>query len=132
MLSGEYHNWNISYCLISFTLFYMQAWNIKDWFCRLDIMQADTTPYSQSDYKRRSLRSDTTFGIWKPFKKMKNTFYFSFISLFVLKIFKFLSWLFGHVGKRTDVKDQVNFKIYDVTTWLTNKCNTYIYQYRRK
>ena len=34
----------------------------------------------------------------------------------------FLSRLFGHVKKRLDQKDKVNFKIYDVTTWLTNNC----------
>ena len=33
-------------------------------------------------------------------KTMKNTFYFTSKALFVLKIFKFLSWLFGHVVKR--------------------------------
>ena len=54
------------------------------------------------------------------FKKMKNAFYFTLKALFVLKIFQFLSWLFGHVRKRLDKKDYVNFKIYDVTTWLTN------------
>ena len=32
-------------------------------------------------------------------KIMKNTFYFILKALFVLKIFKFLSWLFGHVEK---------------------------------
>ena len=30
---------------------------------------------------------------------MKNAFYFILKALFVLKIFKFLSWLFGHVEK---------------------------------
>ena len=30
-------------------------------------------------------------------KMMKNVFYFTLKALFVLKIFKFLSWLFGHV-----------------------------------
>ena len=30
-------------------------------------------------------------------KMMKNAFYFILKALFVLKIFKFLSWLFGHV-----------------------------------
>ena len=30
---------------------------------------------------------------------MKNAFYFTVKALFVLKIFKFLSWLFGHVEK---------------------------------
>ena len=28
--------------------------------------------------------------------------------------------------KRLDWKDKVNFKIHDVKTWLTNKCNTHI------
>ena len=31
-----------------------------------------------------------------------------------------------------DYKDKVNFKIYDVTTWETNNCNTHIVQYLRK
>ena len=34
-----------------------------------------------------------------PLKMMKKAFYFTLKSLFVLKIFKFLSWLFGHVEK---------------------------------
>ena len=37
--------------------------------------------------------------IESPFKMMKNAFYFILKALFVLKIFKFLSRLFGHVGK---------------------------------
>ena len=32
-------------------------------------------------------------------KMVKNAFYFVLKALFVLKIFKFLSWLFGHVEK---------------------------------
>ena len=32
-----------------------------------------------------------------PLKMMKNVFHFTLKALFVLKIFKFLSWLFGHV-----------------------------------
>ena len=34
-----------------------------------------------------------------PVKVMKNTFYFILKALYVLKIFKFLSWLSGHVEK---------------------------------
>ena len=30
---------------------------------------------------------------------MKNSCYFALKDLFVLKVFKFLSWLFGHAGK---------------------------------
>ena len=47
-------------------------------------------------------------------KLMKNAFYYTSKALFVLKISKFLSQHFGHVSKRFDQKDQVNFKFYDV------------------
>ena len=57
---------------------------------------------------------------------MKNTFYFTLKALFVLKIFKYLSWLSVCVVKRFDWKDKVNFKIYDVTAWLTNNCAQYL------
>ena len=67
-----------------------------------------------------------------PLKMMKNTFYFTLKALFVLKIFKFLSLLSGHVEKRLDSKGKVNFEIYDVTTWLINNCNTHIAQYLKK
>ena len=43
---------------------------------------------------------------------MKNAFYFTL---------KALDW-----------KDEVNFKIYDVTTWLKNNCNTHIDKYLKK
>ena len=62
---------------------------------------------------------------------MKNAFYFTSKALFVLNMFKFLSGLFGHVAKRLDSKDQVNFKFYDLAAWLTNNCNTRIAQYSR-
>ena len=60
---------------------------------------------------------------------MKNAFYFILKALFVLKILKFLSWLFGHVEKRLDQKNKINFKIYDFTAWLTNNYSPYIAQY---
>ena len=46
---------------------------------------------------------------------MKNTFYFTPKAQLVFRIFKFLSWLFGHVTKQLDLKDKVNLKFYDVT-----------------
>ena len=58
-------------------------------------------------------------------KMMKRAFYFTSKALFVLKIFKFLSWLFGPVAKRFDKKDKVKFKIYDVTAWSINNFTTY-------
>ena len=60
---------------------------------------------------------------------MKNAFYIILKDLFALK---FLSWLFDDFEKRLDQKNKVNFKLYDVTTWLTNNCNTYIVQYLTK
>ena len=68
----------------------------------------------------------------RPLKMMKNAFYFTSKVFFVLKIFKFLPWLFGHVAKRLDEKGKVNFRFYDVTDWLTNKRNTHIEQYFEK
>ena len=57
---------------------------------------------------------------------MKNAFYFTLKALFVLKVFSFLSWLFGPVEERLDWKDKVDFKIHDIETWLANNCNTHI------
>ena len=60
---------------------------------------------------------------------MKSAFYFTLQALLVPKIFKHLSWIFGHIEKWIDQKDKVDFKIYDVTTWLKNNFNTHIDQY---
>ena len=60
---------------------------------------------------------------------IKNAFYFTLKALFVLKIFKFSSWLFAHVAKPLDKKVQVNFKFYDVAVWLISSRNTHIAQY---
>ena len=49
---------------------------------------------------------------------MKLSFSFTYKALFVLKIFNFLSWTFGHTAKWLDKKDKVNFKFYGVTAWL--------------
>ena len=54
--------------------------------------------------------------------------------LFILpqKLFLFSRYLtfyfdfFGRVAKWLDQKDKVNFKIDDITAWLTNNCNTLI------
>ena len=40
--------------------------------------------------------------IESPLKMIKNAFYFTLKALFILKIFKFLSWLFGHISKWLD------------------------------
>ena len=54
------------------------------------------------------------------------------------KLFSFSRYLtfcldfFGRVAKRFDQKEKVNFKISDVTAWLTNNSNTQIAQYLEK
>ena len=40
--------------------------------------------------------------------------------------------LFGHARKTARLESKVNFKIHDVTTWLTNNYNTHISQYLTK
>ena len=65
-------------------------------------------------------------------KMMKNAFYFTLKALFILKIFKFSSWLFGHVAKPLDKKGQVNFKFYDNHNLFNNNRNTHIAQYFEK
>ena len=63
---------------------------------------------------------------------MENAYYFMLKALFVLKTSKFLSRIFGQVEKRLDQKEKFIFKIYDVTTWETNNCNTRIDKYLKK
>ena len=69
---------------------------------------------------------DNFWATESPLKMIKNAFYFISKALFILKIFRFLSWFFGHVAKRLDKRDQVSFRFYDVTAWLTNNRNTHI------
>ena len=40
-----------------------------------------------------------------------------------------MSLIIGHVEKQLDYKDKVNFKVFDVTTCLTDNCNTHLDQY---
>ena len=63
---------------------------------------------------------------------MKNAFYFMLKALFLIEIFTFLYYIFGNLEKRLDKKTMVNFKIHDVTDWITNVCNINIAQYLKK
>ena len=40
--------------------------------------------------------------------------------------------MFGHVEKQLDKKSKVDFKIYDVTNWITTNYHTYIASYLKK
>ena len=55
--------------------------------------------------------TETIFGSWNLFKNDEKCYYFTSKAPFVLKIFKFLLCLFGHVAKRLDETDKVSFKI---------------------
>ena len=56
-----------------------------------------------------------------PLKAMKK--------VFVLGIFTFSFLILDYVGKQSDKKAMVNFKVYDVTDWAKNNDNTNIAQY---
>ena len=61
---------------------------------------------------------------------MKYAFYFILKALFGLKIFQFFVLTFLACRKNgLDEKDKLNFKIYDITAWLTKNYNTHIDQY---
>ena len=56
------------------------------------------------DIQSRTLTFQKIFCICfneSPLKMMKNDFYFILKALVILKIFKFLSWRFGHAEKTT-------------------------------
>ena len=57
--------------------------------------------------------------IESPLKMIKNAFYFILKAFFVLKIFKFLSWLFGHAEKKAWLEDKVIFQ----NSWRYNLVN---------
>ena len=57
---------------------------------------------------------------------MKNVFYFILKARFAFQIFTILSRDFGFVEKWLDKKAMVNFKLYGITDWTTNNCNTNI------
>ena len=67
---------------------------------------------------------------WKSFENDKNTFFHlksSFlkdISIFVINIWPF--------DKRLDKKAKINFKIYDVTNWITSSYSTDTVKYLKK
>ena len=59
-------------------------------------------------------------------KIIKKCFLFQQKVTFVLNILKFCLDFFGYVEKWLDKKAIINFKLYDVTSWETNKYNLHI------
>ena len=64
-------------------------------------------------------------------KKKQVCTYFS-LSQFPLSLFVFLYIICSKKKKKERKKEKVNFKIYYVTTWLTNIDNAHIAQYLMK
>ena len=105
-----------------------RTWNIKtNKFYKIDLRFV----YYNRQSGFEGLLKDALSGLRRflatenPLKVMKIVFYFAIKALYVLKIFRFLSWIFGQVEKLFDQKDQVDLKIYDVTTRETNNYNTH-------
>ena len=103
--------------------------------CSTIINQVFTRALTASGFRCRIISVKGTllslrqfFATKSPSKIMKNPFYSTLKALFVLQYLSFCLDLFVHLGKRLDKKDQVNFKFYDVTAWLTSNCNAHIAQ----
>ena len=60
---------------------------------------------------------------------MTKLFYFMLKTIFFLKKFTFLPWVFGYAKNPIDKKAIVNYKFYDVTCWKRNNYNLRITQY---
>ena len=95
----------------------------KQRFCPLQVK----SPVLKSD---SSLPKNLFYFLQSSLKMMKNASFFTLKALFVLKNFCF-NFLVTQ-KKRLGQKDMVNFKIYDVTAWLTKNCNTNSVQYLKK
>ena len=72
---------------------------------------------------RPTTGSKTITSNWNSLKMVKNVFCFILKAFFVLKILKFMFWLFGHVGKGLDKKVEFNLKIYGITDCIKNSCS---------
>ena len=64
---------------------------------------------------------------------MKNAFYFTSKALFILKIFKFLSWLYGQVIKQLEMIRKIRLILSFMMSPLGYQTiNTHIVQYLEK
>ena len=67
-----------------------------------------------------------------PLKMIKNAFFFHVKSSICSQDIEVFAVTFGHAAKLLHKKDQVIFKLYDVTACLTNNYNIQIAQYLEK
>ena len=110
--------------LFQFCWIFLKEWETYRFFCFSEIIEGN------KHFKVGLLTFHKSVCVIcffeSPLKLLKNAFYFTLKALFVLKIFNFLSWPFGHDEKRLDLKDKVSVRSHDVTTSLTGNCNRHI------
>ena len=110
----------------------MKSWNLWDNVEHLQILIYRKKLKTMHHYLHSSIthiklyltiqKIKTTSGIWKPFKMIRNVFYFTLKALFVPK---FRCNYFGNAGKQLQKEAKINSKIYDVI----NCKKIYIYIY---
>ena len=82
-------------------------------FIKVQLKKVNLKIVFQRKYlKAHSQVRDNFWQLKVLYKLMKNAFHFTLKALFAIKIFKFLSWLFGYAKKWLDYKSTFNFKIY--------------------
>ena len=82
------------FCLIS--LLFGYQWNTS--------ISSSLATFLKVGIRKKSFRKICGICVIEsPLKMMKNVFYFIVKALFVLKIFKFFSRHFGHIGKKPDL-----------------------------
>ena len=125
---NDWKIWRCKYFILINFLAEKILWNLFSWnsflqfYFEITKINSNLLPSYESIPKRQLIswlrrnKAEETFkvGQWSSkkncyicfnerlLKMMKSTFYFIFKALLVLKTFKFLSWLFGHVEKLHD------------------------------
>ena len=129
---------NIEIFTFSYFFFFLSSWTRKKCCWNVyDLEKGFTRMFMLKEglmVSRRVTHVSKTGGLKRnesPLKMMKNAFYFILKAIFVLKTFKCLCWLFGHVGTRARL-ERDHFKTFDLTAWLTNNYTTHIVQHLTK
>ena len=109
----------------------MKSWNLWDNVEHLQILVYRKKLKTMHHYWHSSIthiklyltiqKIKTISGIWKPFKIIRNVFYFTLKALFVRKS---RCNYFGNAGKQLHKEAKINSKIYDVINCKKNKNNT--------
>ena len=93
---------------------------VSSYFHFVDFFAESSTNLVNSSFRLSSFKNPGNLN-WSRHlakKNEKKMLFFIAKALFILKIFKFLFWLFGHVEKMAWLEDKFNFEFHDVTNWL--------------